>query len=378
MSNKILIIGDSNHRGADCCEWKNPINNLTDYETVIIDASSLYRIWDLNYQSPGTTIVGTSPETRAILSNFNYVNKKILECLFIDVKLYILFQPTKTIKMSENNAATHTTNDWFPITTETVIESGTTVNIRNQTYQPYLKRLSKWSYYFNTNDYQQIHDFYEPKLITIYRYPIAADRQGNPLALDLSFAYRNYSSDTSHDLKSRMIILPVTNMHDTTDDIDTILGFSKSIDFNEAPEWIEKVTIPYESELKIELDETKSKLNRISSKYESLISHKLLLYENSFPLQNMCEITLQELGANIKESKVSDEFIVEYEGLEALIEVKGKNKSIDKDDIGQLITDIGQHVSKIGTPIKGLFIGNGWRNTLPEKREKGNTTTFPK
>jgi hypothetical protein len=87
---------------------------------------------------------------------------------------------------------------------------------------------------------------------------------------------------------------------------------------------------------------------------------------------------LKELGANIKPSIVNDEFIIEHNGKEALVEVKGKNKSIDKDDLGHLVIDIGQHFKETGKSIKGLFIGNGLRNLPPQKRESGNNMTFPK
>ena len=174
------------------------------------------------------------------------------------------------------------------------------------------------------------------------------------------------------------VLLPIKNNEDTSGDIDTIISLTKSVEQSEAPDWVSNVEIPNESSIKEELDTTERKLVKISHEYENLIKHKRLLYEYSYTLQNICESTLKELGATIKDSVVSDEFIVEFNGKEALVEVKGKNKSINKDDIGQLITDIGQHVSKVGKPIKGLFIGNGWRNLPIKDRELGNKKTFPK
>ncbi len=73
-----------------------------------------------------------------------------------------------------------------------------------------------------------------------------------------------------------------------------------------------KINIPNEDSIKTELDNTEIKLSKIKNSHQNLVSHKLLLYENSYPLQNICEQTLKEMGANINESKVSDEFIVEY------------------------------------------------------------------
>ena len=177
---------------------------------------------------------------------------------------------------------------------------------------------------------------------------------------------------------SRIILLPVTNNEDTSSDIDKIISLTRSVEESEGPEWVSNINIPNESVLKDELDTAEKALFKTRNEYNNLIKHKRLLYDYSYALQDLCEFTLKEFGAIIKPSVVSDEFIIEFKDKEALVEVKGKNKSIDKDDIGQLITDIGQHISKVGNPIKGLFIGNGWRNIPIEDRDVGNKRTFPK
>ncbi|MFC2011036.1 hypothetical protein ACFLUR_01950 [Chloroflexota bacterium] len=382
MNRNVLVIGSYKPRGADCCTWDDYNNNynLTDYGVVILDTNYLYQVWSIDRNVQKTYIVGNVEKTRSIISSFPLLRKKILECLSIDTQIFVLFHPTVELKEYLNSASFYT-NDWFPISIESEIDSGTTVNVKSKVYNGYLKRLNQWQYYYlpeSFNEYSEIREFYSLDTVRGKRKVIATNKLEKPLAIELSFFFRKQYSSPFTEQDSRIILLPITNDKDTCDDIDTIISLTKSIEKSEAPEWVNKINIPNEVSIKTELDNTEIKLSEIRNSYENLVQHKLLLYENSFALQDICAQTLKELGANIKESKVSDEFIAEHKGNEVLVEIKGKNKSIDKDDIGQLITDIGQHVSKVGTAITGLFIGNGWRNLPPEERGKGNKATFPK
>jgi len=380
MRNKILVIGDYVTRNVDSCRWNDNLYNLTDYEIVIIDTSSLYKEWSI--PSPGEyTLKQWSEVTRSIQNNFTYIRKKIIESLLIDTQILILFNPNSTLSCWQDY--THDslqTNDWFPISVETQNENGTTVILRNKTYQEYFKRLKSWKYYYlpmENDDNDEIRQFYKPNILKVERDVIATNKLGQPLAMELVPSYLKFGSRGYTEQTSRIILLPATS-EDSSDDIDTIISLTKSIDQTEAPDWVDNINIPNELKLKGELDTAENVLINARDKYSNLVNHKVLLFDFSYSLQNICELTLKELGATIKPSIVTDEFIIEYNGKEALIEVKGKSKSIHKDDIGQLITDIGQHVAETGKPIKGLLIANGWRNLPPKERETGNRKTFPK
>jgi len=374
MKNKILIIGDYEAKGADSCKWDGNLYNLTDYDIVIIDTGCLYKIWSIT--SPGAyNLRQWSEVTQSIERNFKYIRKKIIESILIETQIFVLFNPTSTLSYWSGYAhSSLRTNDWLPISVETQFESGTTIILKNRTYQEYFKRLKSWKYYHvpkKSSGDSEVQEFYKPHNIKVQRKIIATNKLGKPLAMELVPSYDNTEQN------SRIILLPATS-EDPSDDIDTIISLTKSIDQTEAPDWVNSIEITNESTLKVELDAAEHQLMEKRDNYYNLVKHKSLLYDYSYPLQDICELTLKELGANIKPSVVTDEFIIEYNGKEALVEVKGKSKSVDKDDIGQLITDIGQHVAETGKPIKGLFIGNGWRNLPPHEREAGNKKTFPK
>ncbi len=350
--------------------------NLTDYDMVIIDMSSLYKTWSI---SPGSSYtIKQWPERTA--ANFKYINQKIMESIVIDTQIYVLFEPNCELTYQERDYSPRyslNTNGWLPLSIKTQIENGTTVNLKNEAYKGFFKRLKGWKYYYlpeESDDYKEIEKFHGP--IHIERKIIATNKLGKPLAMELVTSCWDGSSKHYVEQNSRIILLPATS-EDTSEDIDTIIALTKSIDQTEAPDWVDRISIPNESVIKGELATAERMLTETRDHYNNLIKHKRLLYDYSYSLQDICQFTLKELGANTKPSVVTDEFIIEFDGKEVLVEVKGKNKSIDKDDLGQLVVDIGRHLRETGKSIKGLFIGNGWRNLPPDKRETGNNRTFP-
>lgn len=379
MKNNILIIGDYKPKNVDSCTWSESIYNLTDYDTVIIDTDCLYRF--LSIDTPGSYTVVQGDAYQAVKTNLKFINQKILECLSLDIKIYVLYYPNTTVSYSYGKNAYFHTNDWCPIPLETHIEKGITINLKNRKYQQYLNKLKSWEYYYlalKSDDGREIREFYTLYYVDIKRNIIATNRLDYPIAMELAISFLKTSSSKIIELSSRIVLLPITNKDDTSVDIETIIGLTKSLEQIEAPEWVKTINIPNESIFKSELDSTEQKLVKAKDNYDNLIMHKRLLYDYSYSLQNICELTLKELGATIKPSVVTDEFIIEFKGKEALIEVKGSNKSINKDDLGQLVVDIGRHLTETGQSIKGILIGNGWRNIPPKERETGNKKIFPK
>ena len=149
------------------------------------------------------------------------------------------------------------------------------------------------------------------------------------------------------------------------------------------PIWVNDIEIPGESLYKTKLYKGTEKLQKAESELESLEAslqqlqkYKRLLYDTGVSLEEISKQTLGELGAEIKPSVVTDEFIIEIDNKEALAEVKGNTKSVKKEDIGQLIVDLGQHFNDTGQVIKGILIGNDWR-LLPLADREGKLIFTP-
>jgi hypothetical protein len=379
MKKKILIIGNYETRWADTCKWDETILNLTDYELVIIDTNSLYKT--LTIQTPGIHYLKEwTSSIVQIKSNCSFIRKKIIESLMIDTKIFVLFNPEATLHRYANDSEYDLyTNSWLPFKIRTYIENGTTIDVKEESYQEYFKKLKVWKYYFlqkEVSDDNAINEFYSPKSINLERKELATNKIGKPIALEFYALFQKYSRGDYDILNSRIILLP-SSSQDNSDDIDTIISMTKSFSEAEEPEWVINIKLPHETAFKQELAATAQRLEEQKSRYVELIKHKRLLYDYSYSLQDICQSTLAELGIIIKPSIVSDEFIIEHKNKEILVEVKGRNRSIDKDDLGQLVIDIGRHFQETGKPISGLFIGNGWRNLPLDKRETKQTLTFP-
>jgi hypothetical protein len=357
------------------------LNNLSSFRgPPQIDTSSLYH--DLGISKPGW--YNPSKWTgvhQKIVNNFDYIKNKIIESLLIDTKIFVIFNPVSKFTLTqEYTNYSLSTNDWLPLLMNVHLENGMTINLQNKSYQEYFKKIKSWEYYFlpTEADYdKEIKEFYKSNFISVNQNSIATNKLNKPLALEIYTFYSKTKGGEAHIQNSRLVILPASN-GEIEEDVSAIINMTKFSDQTEIPVWANNIKIPNETKLSEEIEVIENKLKEKKDYYDGLLNHKKLIYDNSYSLQAVCELTLKELGANIKPSIVTDEFIVAYKGINALVEVKGKNKSIDKEDIGQLITDIGQHVAQTGEPIMGFFIGNGCRYLPPQDREKEKTLTFPK
>jgi hypothetical protein len=118
-------------------------------------------------------------------------------------------------------------------------------------------------------------------------------------------------------------------------------------------------------------------MEKVKESLAELQKYKELLYETGLPLQKVVESTLVKLGATIEPSLVTDEFIMTACNRRILVEVKGNTKSISKSDLGQLITDLGEHLKATGEEIDGILIGNAWRLLPIKERNTHNKPIFP-
>lgn len=220
---------------------------------------------------------------------------------------------------------------------------------------------------------------------------IATNKTEKPIAIEF---YPNYHILTPmrpgwkpHPAKrgARLILLPVADRYNVEPQIEFLLNQIHGSEKTQPPSWVSEITVPGEASLKSNIVEQQqiieqqhSKLNDLENRLEEVQSYKDLLFESGPKLQSIVKHTLSQLGAEIKPSVVTDEFIISIKGKDALIEVKGNGKSINKGDLGQLITDIGEHVTETGEEIQGILIGNAWRLLPLNDRGTKDKPIFPR
>ena len=75
--------------------------------------------------------------------------------------------------------------------------------------------------------------------------------------------------------------------------------------------------------------------------------------------------------------KRKEEYILEFEGQEYLIEVKGVSKSITLGHLRQLNDYLLKYEEDTGRECKGILFGNAWRHLPPNKRGTKDKPEFP-
>jgi hypothetical protein len=437
MRGKVLVIGTYSGEGVDSFDWWQKLPNLSDYGTVILDTTKILHFWNMAGRlKPAesanrrkfTPVAGIVPETtlpkrdeyvltnvnqqdKTIKSNMEIIKRKLVEMLEFDFNVYVLFSPSVEIAHEVEWTRTFPaptvhkeperfvgTNDWCPISVQTVTESGKTIRLHDESYDDYFKTFNGWKYYFVPESLliNELESYYHKrwKVVPTLR-AIATNNLNKPVALELSAAFHEWAHDVDepeggwHSAPKKhggtLALLPAPDEYHTESSIELLLKRGKKFEETPPPTWVSSIEIPGEASLKNEIGTQKRQLEAIQSKISEfegslreLEKFKGLLYGTGVTLQELVRETLGKLGAGIEPSVVTDEFIINVGGRRALVEVKGNTKSISKKDLAQLITDLGEHLKATDEEVHGILVGNAWRLLPLEERGTDDKPVFPK
>lgn len=416
MNKKILLISSHSFEGVDSFDWFQELPNISDYDIVILDTPRIFTFWSLagRLEQLGNNeylLSETNQIDEKVRSNLDLVRKKLLEILEFNVAVYALYIPHlevrtlaeyyheevgsrgKSTRVSESRRIDFVDiNDWRPITISTFAEKGHTILIKDNSYEGYFRDFDNWQYYF-VPDSLSIKAFeyaYSSKwAVTAELNIIATNKVDKPIAIEFIPQFHEWSNaedgawyTTPVKGGGSLVLLPVPDPCNTEPFIEILLNRTKVFEKTPPPSWTNTVEISGEGLLKNEiaterkkLEATQSKVTELESKLEELEKYKGLLWETGLTLQELVRSTLEKLGAAIERPPVSD-VLISMGGSKALIEVKGNSKSILKDDVAQLVTDLMQHSKTTGQEIDGILIGNGWRLLPVKERGTGGKPIF--
>ncbi|MBA7610860.1 hypothetical protein ES703_18074 [subsurface metagenome] len=405
MSKNILIIGSYSAEGVDSFSWWQELPNLSDYDTVILDTTKIYTYWALGGRLKDSvyydySISNINEQDERIASNLELVKKKLLEIIEFDVSIFAIYSPNISVDYDDRSykgdVSDIDTNGWCPISIDVVREKGKTILVKDNSYEEYFKHFKNkgWEYYFriDTLDSSELEEYLEPKWKAYHTLKfLAINKVEKPIAIKFT-PYLCPWEDEKHNSwifsagkpRGNLILLPTNDIYHTSHLIENLLLSGKTLEETPRPLWVNKIeipgSIPLKSEivkLKQERDSLESNIKGQESALDKLENHKRLLYATGPELQDICKLTLEEIGAKTKPSDVTDEFMIEINGKEALIEVKGNTKSITKDDLSQLIADLAQQIRVSESPniIKGILVGNAWRELPLDERSNKDIFT---
>lgn len=399
MSKNILVIGTYTSEDVDSYDWWQQLPNISEYDTIILDTTKILRFMEnsgrLEHREGNVyTIDDESEAYKRISTNLDLVRKKLIEKLEFESTIYALYLPESIINYhpfhldgsGKGYLGSIRTNEWCPVSINIIQEAGKFISITEPSYQNYFRDFKEWQYYFESEslDITDIEEYYADKWDVWFRLdPIAINKVEKPLAITVLFLFSTQGEVTPQRVGGKLVLLPVVNQYDTNASISYLIQLGKQFDTTPPPSWINNVEIPGEASFKKDIRNKKQQLEAFESAVrkleDSLVElqkYKGLLYETGFTLQELVKSTLGKMEVNVKPSIVTDEFIIEINGKDTLVEVKGNVKSITKDDVAQLVTDLMEHLKKTGQEIDGILIGNGWRLEPLEQRDVGNKPVF--
>jgi len=403
MGKRVLLIGTYFAEGVDSFDWWQELPNITEYDTIILDTTRIFNFWSIAGRVEQLAeneyfLPTANDQDKKIRSNIWLVKDKLLEKLEFDVIVYVLYSPeiivwehAQSMYGGEARSRFVGTNDWCPISINTFLEKGGEIYVEDDSYKEYFRDFRSWEYYFlpGSLDTSELEEYYSSKWKTfpVLRV-IATNKVKKPLAVEFIPLFHKWAHDEEEGgwyqvpekRGGSLILLPTIDKYNTESLIELLLQRGKEFEETPPPSWVSTIEIPGEASLKNQIDTEKQNLEIIELRVKELESslsglqkYKGLLYETGLTLQELVKSTLEKLGAKIKPSIVTDEFIIEISGKEALIEVKGNTKSITKDDVAQLVIDLMQHLKTTAEEIDGILIGNAWR-LLPIK-DRGTKST---
>jgi hypothetical protein len=413
---RVLVIGTFNSqdsKAVDSYRWWSDLPNLSDYKTIILDPTRILN--DYLYSQRITLSSGykylfskTDDQDWKIQSNLRLVKRKLLEMLQFDEKIYVLYTRPITIdyivNVQDNNSEVPksykkaveliNTGDWSPISIQTNSEIGKTIKVKDDSYQSYFKEFKQWDYYFipDSIDSTQIENYYSRKWkVTIEQKIIASSNIENSLATEFITCFHNWIENeetTSWEsqpsfIGAKLVYLPIIDSYSPKPHIDSLLVKIGILEKTPPPVWVNRIVVPGQESLLSEIQIKKQQLeslNSVISQQEELLVEKTnckkILFETGLDLQDHVKLCFEEMGIITKPSVVTDEFMIVINGIESLVEVKGNIKSITKDDIAQLVVDLGVHLKTTHQDVKGLLIGNGWRLEPLELRDAADKPIF--
>ena len=387
---RLILIGCKGFAGIDAVAWEEQrAPNIPDYDLVVV---SVPHITEQFLQEVNTKF-------------FDDMKEALVRFLDSHGKLIILLSTVLKIKRPEKYPEWVTNFSWCPITFATPEEAGESIVRKWGMYEDYLQRMTDWSFYImvpNECLSRELTNFYGSTHNTSYKLPLEPyleNRYGRVLAGQCSIKVRrqrilsskfgsvsrSYPEEPDH-TTGDIVVLPLIRGLSAEDALLAILktevGYSLK---SPAPDWAQEIGLPGVSDLaeKVALAQKtielkKQTIHELEEQIEHLTSFRQLLYGTGTELEDVVRRSFELCGATVVPAKYSqEEYILEVDGHEYLMEVKGVSKSISLGHLRQLNDYLLKYQEDTGKECKGILLGNAWRNMPPNMRNKEDTPEFP-
>lgn len=407
MEKRILVISSEIGKLASvkAVTWSEELPNIADFDVVIMDLVSLYsdvennRIKLNNLRSPNKEAVSKLIESGGELIVISYPATRLTQYVPESVSgqntgvVSGVVPGTRTEQFTMPKSPHDNLYWWSPIPIKNILEEGSSVSIKDARFQEYIEQgIKKWSYYLELRKRQETFipdsgyancDYWRDYNVE----PIALNGYSKPIAASFSITVKakpRYAFGESDarviSTSGPLIILPPPTECTIEESIRFILAKLYGVALESVePEWLQNYNVPGENDLEEEIrslelriEEDKREVEQKNKQMKDLTRVKKVLTETGDVLEEIVWETLEELGATVKspdEPGKSDAKFTDYNGRKAVLEIKGRMKSIALDDVRQLEQRVTDELAK-GEDYKGILFGNPFREDPPEKRRE--------
>ncbi|MHC1698828.1 MAG: hypothetical protein AB9919_12360 [Geobacteraceae bacterium] len=387
---RLLIIGCTSFAGLDSFAWPDKIvPNIPDYDLIVVSVPHI------------------TEEFLATVQNkfLQDMRKALILFLHSGGKMIVLVSNRISVNRPSQYPDYVSNNDWCPISFDTPSEVGKSIIEKKVMYQSYLQKMVRWSYFLTIPSFcltSELTDFYGPAFNTEYSVrlePYLENRYGRVLAGQCCVEVRKEQKRSNEwgntwseypekpDVTTgQIILLPLIEKMSVEEALATILheevGYSAK---SPEPDWVKNIEMPFVADLSCQISEAESVITHqkeiitgINTQICEIKSFRRLLYGTGFELEDIVKESLQRLGARVTPAKYAqEEYILEVDGVEYLMEVKGVTKSISLTHLRQLNDYLLKYQEDTGRECKGILFGNPWRILPPSLRGSEETTLFP-
>ncbi|MGB6838017.1 MAG: hypothetical protein WBF66_09990 [Dehalococcoidia bacterium] len=410
---KVLVVGHADFAGVACVDWLAPQPpNIADFDIVFVDSVTLTELIDRANREGNLS----KAAVELLNKNLSRIRVGVAKVLRSEGSVYGIVCPEASLEYKLYQSS-RSNSDWLPLPVTLVDEPGDTLALADvdegivKRFERYLDRVKSWDWVFwrkytvssleeavkeHAHDLgRHLRERWFDARAGLTSVPIATDRQGNPVAevlrYDLFAPSRyidydeaDYEADAAFTSGPLVVLVPPTEVT-SEEGVRILLQDVCGIGIRSVPpSWVHAVKFPRDDELRAAISAAEGKVRESQAALEELLQKKeekekfkAILYEDGPPLQEGCQKTFEAVGMKTTPSPVSDEFMIELEGQSALIEVSGSKRSVSQRDVSQLFKDMGNYFAETGQSIKGIFIGNPWRNIPPGERDTKDRPMFP-
>jgi hypothetical protein len=228
--------------------------------------------------------------------------------------------------------------------------------------------------------------------------PLVENRYDRALAVRFHYeisqpepAKTDYSQKTTEEEKPRLVsgyltVLPLLSDLEDREAINVLLEDLKGApQESEPPGWAKNIAMPGIAKLDKEIQVNKNKIkymkkvirNLENSKAE-LEQYKKILYTSGSELERTFDLFATKLGATLQKSKyANEERIIGYGDDKLLVYIKARENAISLTDLRIINDHLLLHEEETKTRIKGVLLGNAWKNLPVAKRDSQDMPYFP-